>query len=71
MMGMPYDFQWEVRDEENNNMYNHIETSDGTVTTGEYRVLLPDGRLQIVKFVDRGRGYEAEVTYEDHPNTIF
>ena len=65
-MGMPYDFDWGVNDIENGNVYSHSEQSDGTVATGEYRVLLPDGRLQIVSFVDRGNGYEATVTYEDY-----
>lgn len=64
MMGMPYDFDWQIEDPENGNVFSHVETSDGTVTQGEYRVLLPDGRLQIVQFVDRGNGFEAKVTYE-------
>ncbi|KAF2359513.1 Insect cuticle protein [Trinorchestia longiramus] len=64
MMGMPYDFDWDVQDLDSGNIYSHAESSDGTVTRGEYRVLLPDGRLQIVQFVDRGNGYEAKVSYE-------
>ena len=31
------------------NHYAHSEASDGNVVTGEYRVLLPDGRTQIVR----------------------
>ena len=64
MVGMPYEFEWEVNDIENGNVFTHVEDSDGSVTTGEYRVLLPDGRMQIVAFVDRGNGYEATVTYQ-------
>ena len=67
---MPYDFNWAVNDIENDHFFDHEEESDGTTTTGEYRVLLPDGRLQIVSFVDRGNGYEATVTYEDFSNSI-
>lgn len=71
MVGMPYDFDWQVNDQESGNVYSHNENSDGSVTTGEYRVLLPDGRLQIVSFVDRGNGYEATVTYQDYSGGLF
>ncbi|MPC62959.1 Pro-resilin [Portunus trituberculatus] len=62
--GMPYDFQWGVQDEDSGNTFSHVENSDGQTTQGEYRVLLPDGRTQVVKFFDNGDGYNAEVTYE-------
>ncbi|XP_064107353.1 formin-2-like [Macrobrachium nipponense] len=64
MKGMPYEFEWNVNDIENGLVYGHQESSDGTVAQGEYRVLLPDGRLQIVTFEDRGQGYQAQVTYQ-------
>lgn len=66
MEGMPYEFEWNVNDVENGLVYSHQESSDGAVAQGEYRVLLPDGRLQIVTFADRGQGYEAQVTYQDY-----
>ncbi|XP_066963752.1 cuticle protein 8-like isoform X3 [Macrobrachium rosenbergii] len=64
MEGMPYDFTWGVEDAESGNTFSHVENSDGQRTEGEYRVLLPDGRLQIVRFFDIGEGFNAEVTYE-------
>ncbi|XP_068230871.1 pro-resilin-like isoform X2 [Palaemon carinicauda] len=66
MKGMPYEFEWSVNDVDNNLLYSHQESSDGAVAQGEYRVLLPDGRLQIVTFEDRGQGYQAQVTYQDY-----
>ncbi|KAK7083597.1 hypothetical protein SK128_014362 [Halocaridina rubra] len=64
MEGMPYDFTWGVEDVESGNSFSHVENSDGQTTQGEYRVLLPDGRTQVVKFFDNGDGFNAEVTYE-------
>jgi len=62
--GMPYSFEWAVQDEYSNNDYSHQQSSDGDVTNGVYRTLLPDGRVQIVTFSDNGNGYEAQVEYE-------
>ena len=47
--GMPYNYGWAVADPEQGLNYGQNENSDGTVVTGEYRVLLPDGRTQIVR----------------------
>nr|XP_045591152.1 extensin-like [Procambarus clarkii] len=63
MEGMPYDFQWGVEDRDSGNAFSHVENSDGRTTQGEYRVLMPDGRTQVVKFFDNGGGFNAEVTY--------
>ena len=64
---MPYDFNWEVNDAEFGNEYRHQQSSDGRITQGEYEVLLPDGRRQLVRFYDDGNGYQAEVTYDGVP----
>ena len=62
---MPFDFAYEVKDHYTGNDYGHKSNSDGKVVTGEYRVLLPDGRTQIVTYTaDHYNGYQAEVTYE-------
>lgn len=59
---MPFNFQYAVNDAESANDYNHNAVSDGDVTRGEYRVQLPDGRTQIVKYTaDWKNGYNAEV----------
>ncbi|XP_071534503.1 uncharacterized protein [Panulirus ornatus] len=64
MVGMPYDFQFGVEDQDSGNAYSHVENSDGRTTQGEYRVLLPDGRTQVVTFSDNGKGFTADVTYQ-------
>jgi len=57
----PYDFSWAVNDYYND--YSHSESSDGKVTTGSYRVVLPDGRTQIVTYKADSYGYVADVKY--------
>ncbi|XP_042855737.1 cuticle protein 19-like [Penaeus japonicus] len=62
---MPFDFAYAVKDDYTGNDFAHDETSDGKVTSGSYRVLLPDGRTQIVTFTaDHHAGYVANVAYE-------
>ena len=46
--GMPFNYNWEVNDAYSGNVFNHGSKSDGKVTEGEYRVLLPDGRTQVL-----------------------
>lgn len=61
----PYSFQYEVYDPPSGNDYSQRESSDGNVVQGEYRVLLPDSRTQIVKYTaDDANGYIADVQYE-------
>ncbi|XP_063590350.1 cuticle protein 19-like isoform X1 [Penaeus indicus] len=63
--GMPFDFAYSVKDDYTGNAFGHAAQSDGIITSGSYRVLLPDGRTQVVTFsADPHNGYQAEVTYE-------
>lgn len=65
---MPYDFNYAVKDDYYGTDFSHNAVSDGDVVRGEYRVALPDGRLQIVRYTaDWKNGYNAEVTYEGTP----
>nr|XP_027210976.1 pro-resilin-like [Penaeus vannamei] len=58
-------FGYAVDDNDNGNKFTHNGYSEGDTTKGEYRVLLPDGRTQIVTYSsDPERGYMARVTYE-------
>lgn len=62
---MPYQFAYSVSDSASYNEYGHQETSDGNLVKGEYHVLLPDGRTQIVSYyVEGDSGFVAEVRYE-------
>nr|CAD7256782.1 unnamed protein product [Timema shepardi] len=63
--GMPYDFNYAVKDDYYGTDYSRNEVSDGDVVRGEYRVQLPDGRLQIVRYTaDWKTGFHADVSYE-------
>jgi hypothetical protein len=59
----PYAFNWAVNDYYGSD-YSHTESSDGSVTSGSYRVVLPDGRTQIVTYKADSYGYTADVKYE-------
>merc|ERR1712002_674530 len=60
--GMPFDFAYAVRDDYQGVDFAHDANSDGHVTSGSYRVALPDGRTQIVTFnADHYNGYVAQV----------
>ncbi|EFX86081.1 hypothetical protein DAPPUDRAFT_236611 [Daphnia pulex] len=63
---MPYNFDWAVKDDPSYNDYAHQETADDKgYVTGSYRVLLPDGRTQVVNYkADDYTGYVADVKYE-------
>jgi hypothetical protein len=71
--GMPYDFNYAVKDDYYGTDYSHNAVSDGDVVKGEYRVQLPDGRLQIVRYTaDWKTGFHADVSYEgqaSYPDT--
>lgn len=61
---MSYDFAYSVRDDDTGAAYSHKEQRTGNKTHGEYRVSLPDGRVQVVSYVADERGYRAKVSYE-------
>ena len=53
-----------MNDVESGNDFSHRESNDGVITSGEYRIALPDGRLQIVSYYADETGYHADVSYE-------
>ena len=60
----PYSFGFDVKDSETYVDFDHSEKSYDKVTTGSYRVALPDGRTQIVTYRADANGYTADVKYE-------
>ncbi|XP_037804719.1 larval cuticle protein A2B-like [Penaeus monodon] len=59
-----YNYNYGVADGYSGANFGHSESRDGYKTEGSYTVDLPDGRKQIVTYVDNGDGLIAEVTYE-------
>ncbi|XP_064119073.1 cuticle protein 19-like [Macrobrachium nipponense] len=64
---MPFNFDYAVNDSLQGVGLGlrHKSNSDGNLVTGEYHVLLPDGRTQNRHLhADHYKGYQAEVRYE-------
>lgn len=66
--GMPFDFNYAVKEDAFGNDYSHNAISDGEIVRGEYRVQLPDGRTQLVRYTaDWQHGFSAQVSYDGTP----
>ena len=60
----PYAYTYGVKDEYHGVNFGEDVGSDGNLVTGTYHVLLPDGRVQTVKYTsDHYAGYIADVSY--------
>ncbi|XP_052890401.1 uncharacterized protein LOC128298672 [Anopheles moucheti] len=59
-----YAFGYRVRDFHTGNDFGHVQNHDNGVTRGEYHILLPDGRVQNVRYTADEKGFHADVTYE-------
>ncbi|KXJ79998.1 hypothetical protein RP20_CCG026968 [Aedes albopictus] len=61
-----YAFSYTVKDSASGDDFSHTQQQqiDGAVK-GSYKVQLPDGRMQIVKYIADNNGYRADVTYEN------
>ncbi|CAL8071591.1 unnamed protein product [Orchesella dallaii] len=66
---MPYNYNWEVNDEESKSYYGHEEKgTEAGRTEGKYFVWLADGRLMTVEYyVDGESGFVPKITFSD-PN---
>ncbi|KAK3862466.1 hypothetical protein Pcinc_031673 [Petrolisthes cinctipes] len=64
-------FSYGVNDRQTGNQFAHQQSQENNATSGEYRVALPDGRTQIVRYTADENGYNAKVSYEGvavHPD---
>uniref|UniRef100_A0A182T2H5 Uncharacterized protein n=1 Tax=Anopheles maculatus TaxID=74869 RepID=A0A182T2H5_9DIPT len=66
-----YVFSYAVKDTASGDDFSHTQQQqqDGAVK-GSYKVQLPDGRMQIVKYIADNNGYRADVTYENEPTGV-
>ncbi|GAB0092241.1 pro-resilin-like [Sergentomyia squamirostris] len=66
----PYEYQYEVKDPEQNLFFDKNEAGDVTGrVTGRYSVLLPDNRLMTVEYsVDGESGFVPIIKFEDNAN---
>ncbi|XP_052748002.1 homeobox protein 2-like [Galleria mellonella] len=65
-----YAFSYTVKDQKTGDDFSHSQHSSGSATNGEYRVRLPDGRMQIVSYTADENGYKADVRYDDDDKTV-
>ena len=59
-----YQYQYAVNDPHYGPVFSHAENRDNYNTGGEYRVNLPDGRVQIVTYTADENGFISDVKYE-------
>ncbi|KAL3284577.1 hypothetical protein HHI36_018734 [Cryptolaemus montrouzieri] len=60
-----YAFSYKVVDHLTGDDFSHTQSQNEKATRGEYRVKLPDGRVQIVSYTADKNGYKADVKYQD------
>jgi hypothetical protein len=60
-----YEFSYEVNDPDSGNDFGHDESRQDEEAKGNYYVLLPDGRKQIVEYEANEEGYKPMIRYED------
>ncbi|KAF5286100.1 hypothetical protein FQA39_LY16447 [Lamprigera yunnana] len=63
-----YAFSYAVQNQLSGDDFSHSQKQDSKSTNGEYRVKLPDGRIQIVSYVADKNGYKADVKYAENEN---
>lgn len=66
-----YRFSYAVKDGHSGDDFSHTQNQENGAVHGNYKVQLPDGRVQVVKYTaDDVHGYRADVSYEAAVETI-
>lgn len=61
-----YEYNYEVQaGDESGAEFGHQETREDDFAQGEYHVLLPDGRMQIVEYEADEEGFRPRIRYEE------
>lgn len=60
-----YEYAYAVKDRHSGDDFSHIQKQENGSVKGSYKVRLPDGRIQVTKYVADDTGYHADVTYEN------
>jgi Insect cuticle protein len=59
-------FSYAVKDHNSGDDFSHTQKQENGAVHGSYKVQLPDGRVQVVKYTANDvHGYRAEVSYEE------
>ncbi|XP_047000562.1 pro-resilin-like [Schistocerca americana] len=66
-----YEFSYSVQDGETLSDFGQEESRQGESAQGQYRVLLPDGRKQIVSYQADEGGYRPTIEYQDTGLTAY
>nr|XP_023013467.1 uncharacterized protein LOC111503404 [Leptinotarsa decemlineata] len=61
-----YSFSYKVVNDLTGDDFSHSQITNSRTTNGEYRVKLPDGRVQIVSYSADKNGYKADVKYTEN-----
>lgn len=59
-----YAFGYQVSDYKTGNNFGHKQTKNNKEIKGEYKILLPDGRIQTTRYFADDSGFHAEVSYQ-------
>jgi len=62
-----YQFGYQVDTLETGDYHGHMEQLDGFTKRGEFKVRLPDGRLQVTSYQADEKGFRPKISYEIDP----